>query len=207
MSSIVVAGVVFVMVVWPACGQYDDTSAQSPPVQNTRKPTQGNLTPIEQFSVQNADVRSVLKQLSEYSGVDIVLHEKVAGTITLSVTHKTWKEILAIVCKIAELTPVREASYIYVAPAEEYQKQQLSNATAEQQEQALGTLKREVIQLKNVPAEEMKASIGTLLSTRGKITVVQHNNALIIFDTEENIASIKKTIRELDVETDQVAIS
>jgi type IV pilus assembly protein PilQ len=203
----VVAGVVFVMVVWSAYGQYDDTVEQSPPVQNTKKPAQGNLTPIEQFSVQNADVRSVLKQLSEYSGVDIVLHEKVAGNVTLSVTHKTWKEILAIVCKIAQLTPVREASYIFVVPSEDYQKEQLSNATAEQQEQTLGTLKREVIQLKNVPAEEMKTSIATLLSTRGKITVVQHNNALIIFDTEDNIASIKKTIKQLDVETDQVSIS
>jgi type II secretory pathway component GspD/PulD (secretin) len=71
----------------------------------------------------------------------------------------------------------------------------------------MGALKREVIRLKNVPAEEMKTSIGALLSTRGKITVVQHNNALIIFDTEENISSIRKTIKELDVETDQVSIS
>ena len=37
--------------------------------------------------------------------------------------------------------------------------------------------------------------------------MAQHNNALIIFDTEENIESIKKTIKELDVETDQVSIS
>jgi hypothetical protein len=108
-STVVVAGVMFVMIVWPACGQYDDTSAQTPPVQNSRKPAQGNLTPIEQFSVQNADVRSVLKQLSEYSGVDIVLSEKVAGNVTLSVTRKTWKEILSIVCKIAQLTPVKES--------------------------------------------------------------------------------------------------
>jgi len=172
-----------------------------------RKPAQFSPPPIEKFSVQNADVRSVLKQLSEYSGVDIVLHEKVSGTITLTVTHKSWKEILSIVCKIGQLTAVKEASYIYVVPAEEFQKEQLSTATSAQQEQVLGTLKREVIKLKNVPAEEMKTSIGALLSARGKITVVQHNNALIIFDTEENIESIKKTIKELDVETDQVSIS
>ena len=202
-----VAGVVFVMVLWSAYGQYDDTLEQSPPAQNSKKPSQGNLTPIEQFSQQNADVRAVLKQLSEYSGVDIVLSEKVIGTVSLTVTHKTWKEILSIVCKIAQLTPVREASYIYVVPSDEYQKEQLSNATTEQQEQALGALKREVIRLKNVPAEEMKTSIAALLSARGKITVVQHNNALIIFDTEDNIGSIKKTIKELDVETDQVSIS
>jgi type II secretory pathway component GspD/PulD (secretin) len=53
----------------------------------------------------------------------------------------------------------------------------------------------------------MNKSIQALLSARGKITVVDRNNALIIFDTEQNITQIKKTIRELDVETDQVSIS
>ena len=206
-QSSCVSLVVVIAALWfatTAFGQYDEETASA---QNAKKPAQFSPPPIEKFSVQNADIRSVLKQLSEYSGVDIVLHEKVTGTITLTVTHKSWKEILSIVCKIGQLTAVKEASYIYVVPAEEFQKEQLSTATNAQQEQVLGTLKREVIKLKNVPAEEMKTSIGALLSARGKITVVQHNNALIIFDTEENIESIKKTIKELDVETDQVSIS
>ena len=50
-----------------------------------------------------------------------MLGEKVAGNVTLSVTRKTWKEILSIVCKIAQLMPVKEASYIYVVPSDEYQ--------------------------------------------------------------------------------------
>ncbi len=166
-----------------------------------------NIAPIERFSVTAAEVRSVLRQLSEYSGVDIVLHEKVGGSISISVTHKTWKEILSIVCRIANLTVLKESSYIYIIPTEEFQKQTLTNATADQQAQVLESLKRDVVKLKNVPAEEMQKSISSLLSPRGKITVVQHTNSLIIFDTDQSIVSIKNTIRELDVETDQVSIS
>jgi type IV pilus secretin PilQ/predicted competence protein len=165
----------------------------------------GNLSPIERFSVDNADVRSVLKQLSEFSGVDIVLHEKVAGTVTLTVSNKTWKDILSIVCRISNLTPMRESSYIYVLPSTEWET--MMKNSQQVQAQALGVLKREVIQLKNVPAAEMKTSIMSLLSERGKVTVVERNNALIIFDGEDNINQIKKTINELDVETDQVSIS
>jgi type IV pilus assembly protein PilQ len=163
--------------------------------------------PIERFSVTSADVKSVLKQLAEYSGVDIVISEKVTGTISLSLTHKTWKDILAIVCRMSNLTAIREKSYFYVIPTEEYQKENLSNASAQQQAQNVVELKREVVKIKNLTAEDMQKSISALLSSRGKITIVEHTNSLIIYDTDDNIRSIKKTISELDVETDQVSIS
>jgi type IV pilus assembly protein PilQ len=50
-------------------------------------------------------------------------------------------------------------------------------------------------------------SIQTLLSLRGKITIVERNNALIIYDTDEIIAQVRKMIKELDVETPQISIS
>jgi type II secretory pathway component HofQ len=163
--------------------------------------------PIEHFSASNADLRSVFKQLSEFSGNDIVLGDKVTGTVTLDVTHKTWREIMGIICKISNLTAVKEQSYIYVVPSEDYRKQQLSDATMNQQEEALEDLHREVITCNNAKAEEMRNSVQSLLSTRGKITVVERNNALIIYDTPDNIAQVRKTIQELDVETNQVFIS
>ena len=163
--------------------------------------------PIERFAVNNADVRAVFKQLSEFSGNDIVLGDKVAGTVTLNVTNKTWREILAIVCKVTNLIAIKEPTYIYIVPSEDYHKQQLAAATMNQQEEAIEELKREVVKLENVNAQEMSASINSLLSSRGKITVVERNNAIIIFDTEQNIEQVKRMIKQLDIETDQVSIS
>ena len=148
-----------------------------------------------------------LSELSEFSGTDIVLADKVTGTVTLNVTNKTWREIIGIICKIQNLTAVKEPAYIYIVPSEDFKKQQLNDATMNQQEEALEDLKREVIKCNNAKAEEMKNSIQSLLSARGKITVVERNNALIVFDTPDNIAQIRKTIQDLDVETNQVFIS
>ena len=203
------AGIVFVAIaaLFSSAPAQSEDSAAAKTAFASRRSIDVDLPPIEQFSVSAAEVRSVLKQLSQYSGVDIVLHDKVSGAVSLDLTHKTWKEILAIVCKVANLTLIREVSYLYVIPTADYQKDNLANASMQQQAQTVEELRREVVKLKNVPAQEIQTSLATLLSARGKITVVQHTNSLIIYDTDENINAIRKTIKELDVETDQVSIS
>ncbi|HEX7511092.1 MAG TPA: secretin N-terminal domain-containing protein, partial [Chitinivibrionales bacterium] len=202
-------GIVFVAVaaLFSSAPAQSEDSAAAKTAFASRRSIDVDLPPIEQFSVSAAEVRSVLKQLSQYSGVDIVLHDKVSGAVSLDLTHKTWKEILAIVCKVANLTLIREVSYLYVIPTADYQKDNLANASMQQQAQTVEELRREVVKLKNVPAQEIQTSLASLLSARGKITVVQHTNSLIIYDTDENINAIRKTIKELDVETDQVSIS
>jgi type IV pilus assembly protein PilQ len=190
-----------------AFGQSSEFESPEQSIKPAGKGVNVDIAPIERFSVSSGEVRSVLKQLSEFSGVDIVMDDMVTGKISLSVTHKTWKEILYIVCRIAKLTALKEPSYIYIIPTSEYQQQNLTNAAVSEQAQTVEMLKREAVKLKNMPAEEMVTSIQSLLSSRGKITVVKHTNSLIIFDTDLNITSIKKTIRELDIETDQVSIS
>ena len=210
-SSIVRVAVVFaallllcVALAWSQA----DSAAQgegSVAAQAEKKPVHDRT--IATFNVVNADVRSVFRQLSQYAGYDIVLGDKVAGTVSLSVTDKTWREILGIVCKITNLTAIKEPSYLYIVPSEDYHKQQLADATMNQQAEAVEVLKRDVIRCNNAKAEEMKNAVQALVSSRGKITVVERNNALIIFDTDQNIAQIRKTIQDLDVETDQVLIS
>ena len=189
----------------PLQSQQADTSGFDVSSQVARKPVHDK--PIAKCDWYNANVRFVFQQLSDYAGYDIVLDPKVTGTVSLTVTNKPWREIMGIVCKIMNLTVIKEPSYLYVVPSEDYRKQQLADATNSQAEQAVEELKREVVKVNNVPAEEMNKSIMPLLSTRGKVTVVERNNALIIFDTEKSIAQIKRTIQELDVETDQVSIS
>jgi len=163
--------------------------------------------PIEHFTVTNADIRSVIKQLSEFAGSDLVLSEKATGTISLTLSDKTWREILGVICTIKGFTVVKEPSYIYILPTEDFRKQQLDNVTLNQQTEAVEDLHREVLKISNVTAMEMSNAIKSLMSTRGKITVVERNNALIIFDSEKNLEQIRKTVKELDVETDQISIS
>lgn len=162
---------------------------------------------VEFYEVHDADVRSVFRQLSVYSGIDIIAAEAVKGKVTLTVTNKPWNEILSIVCRMSNLSVSVEGSYIYVVPVEDFNKQKIDQATTFQAAQELSPLKREIIKIQNAQAKEMMESIQSLLSLRGKITVVERNNALIIYDTDEIISQVKNMIKELDVETPQISIS
>ncbi|MBN1306815.1 MAG: hypothetical protein JXA18_02785 [Chitinispirillaceae bacterium] len=162
---------------------------------------------IDHYEVHNAQIASVCKQLSTYSGVDIIVSDKITGPVSLTVSNKTWREILEIVCRIKNLAVSNEGSYLYVCSTEELSKRMMDNATSSQAVQDIGPLKREIIKINHTPAAEIEKSIQTLLSARGKLTVIEHTNAIIVYDTEENINQVRRMISQLDVETSQISIS
>lgn len=164
---------------------------------------QGRAAFIDHFEVNNAKITSVCKQLSAFSGVDIIVNDQVKGTVSLSVSKKNWREILEIVCRVNNLSLSNEGSYIYILSNDQVTK----DATTVQAAQELGPLKREVLGIKHASASELETSVQSLLSSRGKVTVVSHTNALIIYDTEENINQIRQMITQLDIETAQISIS
>ncbi len=162
---------------------------------------------IDFFDVYNADLRSVFKQLSEYSSVDIVAAENVKGTVSISVSKKTWYEILSIVCRISNLSLINEENYVYILTAEDYYKRQTSEAASLDATQSLAPLKREIIKINHSPVNEIEKSIQGLLSSKGKVTIVEHSNSIIIYDTDKNIEQIRKMISAFDIETAQISIS
>jgi type IV pilus assembly protein PilQ len=162
---------------------------------------------IELFEVHDADIHSVLRQLSTYSGVDIVAGDAVKGIVSLSVSNKTWKEILNIICRIQNLASINEGSYVYVLNAEEYSQRNVDKKTTAQSQLETSPLRREALKINHLSAKEIATPIEGLLSVRGKLTVVEHTNALIILDTDENINQIKQMISQLDIETPQISIS
>lgn len=165
---------------------------------------------IDYFEVHSADMKSVLRQLSAYSGVDIVAADDVKGTVSLSVTNKSWREILSILCRVHDLSAVEEANYVYVVSGGGafLKSGEAGKAVSGADISAVGSpLRREIIKLKFTTAEEIKGAVEGLLSSKGKLTVVNHTNALIIFDTEQNINEIRHTIAQIDVQTAQISIS
>lgn len=159
--------------------------------------------PRHNFEVTRADVRTVFKALSERMQVDIIVSKEVQGEISLAVSNKTWQEILHIICRILNLTPVKEDAYIYVLTDVEYKRKQIEADNLS----TSGPLVQEIIVLSNITAGEMRGAVQAMLSSRGRITVAEHNNALIVQDTREKIDEIKRLVTQLDVETQQVSIS
>ncbi|MDR2578509.1 MAG: hypothetical protein LBC70_06850 [Chitinispirillales bacterium] len=181
---------------------------------------------VDFFDIHAAELRSVMRQISAYSGIDIVVSDAAKVNVTLSVTNKSWREILSVVCMVYNLAYVQEQSFIYVMTAAEAAARGIGrgadgaitgtpgaapsalapimpNAAVEM----LSPLVREVIPLRYTTAAEMSPAITPFLSQRGRLTPVQHTNALIIVDTDENLQQIKHLLGQIDIQTPQISIS
>ena len=178
---------------------------------------------IALFDVHAAELRSVLRKISAHSGRDIINSNDASRVnVTLSVTNKSWREVLTIICMVHDLVFVEEPAFIYVMTAVEAAARGIGGADSDANVTApsglvpaapnamaelLGPLMREVIPLRYTTAAEMAANITPFLTQRGRITPVQHTNALILVDTDENLRQMKMLIGQIDIQTPQISIS
>ena len=76
------------------------------------------------LDIQNADIKSVFRLLSEQGGVSIVSDDDVKGTVTLSIKDVTWEEALDMILKIKNLEKIQKDNVITVMTMENLAKQQ-----------------------------------------------------------------------------------
>lgn len=161
----------------------------------------------QNFNFSNMEIRSAFKGLSASGRVDIVVAPNVAGqNVNLQLTDKTWQEAMLILCQMYSLKYLVEDNYLYVMNVADFNKSSVENAQALQQAGSLAPLMRDIIKLRNAKAKDLEESVKGLLSTRGRINVVERNNALLIFDTRQNLQEIRAAVKDLDIETYQVNI-
>ncbi len=160
------------------------------------------------FNFVATDIGAVLQAIATTAGVDIVPSPEVSGTkIDLKVTKKSWQEALDIICQTYELTWLVEDKYISIQKTSTWQAKQLKAAEKKEQGEQLGALVRKNFQIRHAKANDLVDVIRSMTSSRGKITVVDRSNSIIVYDNEVRVAEMGKALEELDVETQQVLIT
>ncbi len=162
-----------------------------PSKQQTQTPAAGK----QDFYFSNLDVRSAFKALALAGNIDIVLSPNVKGKVSLNLTNKHWEQAMNIICQMMHLQSSRKEDYIYIQSAEEHIEKEKASQ-----------LVREIIKIQHSKVKPMSEAIKGLLSNRGKMSVVEQSNALIIIDLPSKVADIRKAIQILDIETYQVHI-
>lgn len=160
------------------------------------------------FHFVDTDVSAVMQALAVTAGVDFVLAPEVRGTkVNLKVTQKSWQEALDILCKNYELTWIIEDKYISIQRTASYQAKMVKLAEKEEQKEQVAPLIRKNFQIKNAKASDLISVLQGMKSSRGTITEISRNNAIIVMDTEQRLERMEKTLSELDVETLQIVIT
>lgn len=153
------------------------------------------------LNFQNINIRAVLQILADFSGVNIVVSEKVQGTITLRLNHIPWDKALDIILSTHGLEQRKKGKVLIVDTKE---------ALIKMGEEQLEPTRSELVQVTYAKASDLASLLkdkqNSLLSPNGKLSVDNRTNTLWIQDSKVNINKIRVLIRRLDVPVKQVLI-
>jgi type IV pilus assembly protein PilQ len=162
------------------------------------------------LNFQEIETRAVLQLLADASGQNIVVSDSVSGNVTLRLQNVPWDQALDIVLRTKGLDKRKQDNVIIVAPQEELASREKAELAARKDIQELAPLRSEYLQVNYAKAAEMagliKSQGGTLLSARGQVSVDERTNTLLLQDTADRLADIRRLVATLDIPVRQVLI-
>lgn len=162
------------------------------------------------LNFQNIEVRAVLQLIADFTGLNLVASDTVAGNLTLRLKNVPWDQALDIILKSKGLAMRQAGNVIMVAPSEEITAREKLELEAAKQVTELAPLQTEFIQVNYAKALEiatlMKAEENSLLTARGNVTVDERTNTLLVRDTRDALESARALVQQLDVPVRQVLI-
>jgi type IV pilus assembly protein PilQ len=158
------------------------------------------------LDVQAAEIQTVLRSLSEFSGKNIVASKEVKGTVTLRLRNVPWRHALDILLRAQGLGMVDQGSTIVVSNLETLRKEEMERRTAERAQEELLPLATRIVPVSYANADEMAKSVEKTLTKRGHIEVDKRSNSLLITDIDERLDQAESMVRSLDTKTPQVEI-
>ncbi len=225
-----VEGGLFEQVAYQAGNQFTIELQPLTEAEKLERKTQEQAFTGERLSLnfQNVDVRQVLQIVADVAQVNMVVDDTVKGEMALRLDNVPWDQALDIILRARNLGKVEQGNVIFVAPALELAKREEAKFKAEQARTVLAPLVTEIIQVNYAKAEDLaevlkpkgatssvtttatgstvSTSSNTVMSDRGRVTVDTRTNTLIVSDTRDKLAEIRKLIKTLDIPVRQVLI-
>jgi type IV pilus assembly protein PilQ len=162
------------------------------------------------LNFQDIETRAVLQLLADASGQNIVVSDSVSGNVTLRLQNVPWDQALDIVLRTKGLDKRKQDNVIIVAPQAELATREKAELAAKKDVQELSPLRSEFVQVNYAKASDMAALIksqsGSLLSARGSVAVDERTNTLLLQDTSDRLADIRRLVATLDIPVRQVQI-
>ena len=162
------------------------------------------------LNFQDIETRAVLQLLADTSGQNMVISDTVAGNVTLRLQNVPWDQALDVVMRTKGLDSRQEGNVIFIAPAAEISSREKELLSARKEAQELAPLRTEYLQVNYAKAADLAALIksgaGSLISERGSVAIDERTNTLLLQDTSERLADIRRLVSTLDIPVKQVMI-
>lgn len=165
------------------------------------------------LNFQDIEVRAVLQLIADFTELNLVASDTVAGRITLRLKNVPWDQALELVLKTKGLDKRQIGNVLMVAPAAEIAERERQEIESNKQIAELAPLSSEFIRIRYANAADLVSLFqagsedgGSLISSRGSVIVEARTNSLIVTETSSKLAEIRELIDRVDIPIRQVMI-
>jgi type IV pilus assembly protein PilQ len=190
-------------------------------VQGTRQGYRGERLSL---NFQNVDVRALLQVIADFTNLNIITSDSVAGSLTLRLKDVPWDQALDIVMQSKGLDMRKNGNVLLIAPRDELAIKEKLELESKQSIIAIEPLRTEAFTLAYQKAEifgkmlttTSGGSAGTggdssggaarILSKRGSVVVDVRTNKVFVQDVPSSLDEVRKMILLVDIPVRQVLI-
>jgi type IV pilus assembly protein PilQ len=189
-------------------------------VQGTRAGYRGDKLSL---NFQNVDVRALLQVIADFTNLNIITSDSVAGSLTLRLKDVPWDQALDIVMQSKGLDMRKNGNVLLIAPRDELAAKEKLELESKQAVSAIEPLRTESFTLNyqkvDVVEKMLSKSNSTgatgpggasqnqrILSARGSVVADARTNKLFVQDTPSTLDEVRKMILQIDIPVRQVLI-
>lgn len=162
------------------------------------------------LNFQKIQLRAVLQLLADFSGVNIVVSDNVAGEVTLRLHNVPWEQALDIIIQTHGLRKRKSKNTLIIDKPDSPSATDRPLADMERNPGTTQPMRSELLPIKYAKAKEVLSLINdkqsTLLSPLGSVSADQRTNSLWVQDNKQAIRGIKSLVRSIDIPAKQVQI-
>ena len=209
-----------VRVVIEPTGQWEHNAYQTdtqfvvevkPLVVDTSRGARGRYTGEKlSLNFQNVEVRAVLNVIADFTDLNVVTSDSVAGSITLRLKDVPWDQALEIILQTRGLDMRKSGNVIWIAPRDELATREKLALESQQQITELEQTRSESFQLNYTKAVDVQKMLSDrlqpVLSKRGSAVVDARTNTLFVQDVPSRLEEVRKLIAKIDIAVRQVMI-
>jgi type IV pilus assembly protein PilQ len=161
------------------------------------------------INVRDIAIVDLLNIIAETSGFNIIIDKEVSGRppLTISLTNIPWDEALDTVMSLSKLAAKKHTNILMVTTFESAQKEREAELRNEQLNIKQEALMTKIFPISYSTLDELQTILKEYSTPeRGRMSLDQRTNSIIVKDTAEVIERMKKIIELLDTATPQILI-
>jgi type IV pilus assembly protein PilQ len=162
------------------------------------------------LNFQNIDIRALLQVIADFTNLNIVTSDSVAGNLTLRLKDVPWDQALDIILESKGLDKRKNGNVIVVAPRDEIAAKEKLELESRAQISEIEPVRTETFQLNYQKADALQKLLSDdkqrVLSKRGSVVIDERTNKVFVQDTGTRLEEVRKIIAQIDVPVRQVLI-